>query len=189
MHPDRDAALQPHSALLWASCLSWLQGYHHWPHFPCAAAAVRAPLPKLHVYQYLLERVRQGAGEVMLWCRYDMTRANLVDPELEKYVQRGLSLPDVVLVSVSLSATRDACHCIPACLSPTAAGQHDSGGPHSSVLHCWVFSSGQLFHLLLRSGSPALTKSTWTCSIHAPQQEMWGASQLHVATPPQSLHS
>ena len=32
---------------------------------------------------------------------YDMTRANFVDDELENYVQKGHSLPDVVLVSVA----------------------------------------------------------------------------------------
>ena len=105
--------------------------------------------------QHLLEQLRGGAGEVMLRCRYDMTRANLVDPELEKYVQRGLSLPDVVLVSC-----QPVRHRTPACLSLAAAGQHDSGMLcyHSIALHCWVFSSGQLSHLLLHSDSPALTK-------------------------------
>ena len=109
------------------------------------------PLPRLHFYQYPSEQLRGGTGEVMLRCRYDMTRANLVDPELEKYVQRGLSLPDVVLVSC-----QRLCCCTPACRSLAAAAQHDSRAPHSIMLHGWVCSCGQLLHLLLGGTSPAV---------------------------------
>lgn len=101
-----------------------------------------------------------------------MTRANLVDPELERYVQRGLSLPDVVLVSC-----QPLCHCTPACPSPAAAG------------HCQGGFSGQSSYLLRGSASPALTQSTRPCSTHTPEHKMWRLSQRHEAGTPQNLHS
>ena len=109
------------------------------PHSPCAALVARVSLSELLVYQHPSEQLRGGVCQAMLRCRYDMTRANLVDPELEKYVQRGLSLPDVVLVSCQAL-----CCCTPACLSLAAAAPHNGRAPHSTVLHCWVCSCGQL---------------------------------------------
>lgn len=48
-----------------------------------------------------LVRVTQAA--LTLPCRYDLTRANLVDDELDKYTKKGFALPDVVLVSSEFS--------------------------------------------------------------------------------------
>ena len=116
----------------------------------CSSCCAHVTSPKLHVYcPYPSEQLSGAICKVMLWCRYDMTRANLVDPELEKYVQRGLSLPDVVLVSC-----QRLCCCTPACPSLAAAAQHDSSISCSIMLHCWVCPCRQLTYLLLASASP-----------------------------------
>ena len=42
-----------------------------------------------------------NAGDTALG--YDLTRANFVDDELENFLQKGHTLPDVVLVSYTMS--------------------------------------------------------------------------------------
>lgn len=44
-----------------------------------------------------------NAGDTALG--YDLTRANFVDDELENFLQKGHTLPDVVLVSYAMNTT------------------------------------------------------------------------------------